>query len=239
MNEYSSLNKHIEEFKSRKIWIKGYFEGNPLDPSSLARSFNEIKGNQHLAYSKNNKSWLHEVYLECIKPYINKNTKALEIGPGIGGWTKCMLDAETIHVLDIAPPNNFWQYIGDHKHIKYIQVKDFLCEDLEKDYFNYVFSMGTLCHIPFEGIRAYAENIYDKLRSKAECFWMVADEKKFSLATNKVTKFPKAYVENSIGCFYQHGIEETCKMLENIGYEIICQDVDLIPRDPLIHFRKK
>ena len=237
MNNYSPLIKQIQEFKSQNPWPHGYFEGDPLDPNFLPRSIRNQQ-EMHLAYSKNGNSWLHETYIKCIKPYINKKTKALEIGPGRGGWTKCMLNSESIHVLDIAPPDKFWGYIGDHKHIKYIQVKDFLLNELETDYFNYVFSMGTLCHIPFEGVKAYAKNMFDKLQSKAECFWMIADEKKYSLSINKDVKLPRSYKENSIGCFYHSGIEETCKMLENIGYEIISEDLDLIPRDPVIHFRK-
>ena len=35
---------------------------------------------------------------------------------------------------------------------------------LPEDYFNYMFSFGCLCHVSFEGISEYAENIFPKLQ---------------------------------------------------------------------------
>ena len=47
------------------------------------------------------------------------------------------------------------------------------------DHFDYMFSFGCLCHVSFDGIEAYAENIFDKLKPGANCFWMVADKKSY------------------------------------------------------------
>jgi hypothetical protein len=40
------------------------------------------------------------------------------------------------------------------------------------------------------------------------------------------------------GKWYHAGTKETCQFLESVGWEIIEQDIDLCPRDPIIHFRK-
>lgn len=236
MKTKTKATEQINEFKLKHPWPNGYSEGDPLNLSGIPKSY--ISSDQHLGISPNGKGWLHEVYLNCIKPYINKETTALEIGPGEGGWTKCMLDAKSIYTLDIIPPSEFWKTVNHSNNIKYIVVEDFLCNDLPENYFNYVFSMGTLCHIPFDGVEAYAKNMFDKLKPGANCFWMIADEKKFSSAVKKDVKLPREYTPNKIGCFYEHGITETRKMLERIGYEIVCEDLNLIPRDPLIHFKK-
>jgi hypothetical protein len=50
---------------------------------------------------------------------------------------------------------------------------------LPANYFDYMFSFGCLCHVSFEGVTEYAKNIFPKLKSGANCFWLVADKKKY------------------------------------------------------------
>jgi hypothetical protein len=33
-------------------------------------------------------------------------------------------------------------------------------------------------------------------------------------------------------------MDRACAMLESVGFEIVERDVEVIPRDPIIHFRK-
>ena len=40
------------------------------------------------------------------------------------------------------------------------------------------------------------------------------------------------------GRFYHAGLDETCAMMREIGYEILSEDVGTVYRDPIIHFRK-
>jgi hypothetical protein len=83
-------------------------------------------------------STLHATYLCCIKPYVNQDTVALEIGPGRNAWTKTLLPACEVYALDAlsAEHNDFYEYVGRHEHVKYFQVSDFKCEMLPDNYFN-------------------------------------------------------------------------------------------------------
>lgn len=40
------------------------------------------------------------------------------------------------------------------------------------------------------------------------------------------------------GKFHHAGIADTCRFLQSAGWEIVNPDVGLVPRDPIIHFRK-
>lgn len=171
------LQAELESF--RTIWKDGYFEGNPLDPLSWS-SYGPIGF----------MSGLHATFLRCIKPYLNEKTVAIEIGPGRGAWTKALLPAKEIYVLDAlsAEHNRFWDYIptvGKQK-IRYLHVQDFECKDLPANHFNYLFSFGTLCHISFDGIEEYARNIYPALKRGANCFWMIADYDKYNSAVRNL-----------------------------------------------------
>ncbi|MGI8642048.1 MAG: hypothetical protein ACR2MG_19120 [Pyrinomonadaceae bacterium] len=163
------LTEEIASFEG--LWEGGYYEGDPL--SALSKSTYGVYGYVSI---------LHATYLSCIKPYINSETVALEIGPGRGAWTKTMLGAKEVWVLDAlsAEYNRFFEYLNHPKNVKYFQVEDFKCNQLPENYFNYMFSFGCLCHVSFEGMTEYATNIFDKLQENTHCFWMIADKKKYS-----------------------------------------------------------
>jgi hypothetical protein len=175
MRNYSKLQSELSGFG--EIWNGGYFEGDPLDP--LAKSTYEEVG-----YI----SVIHATYLRCIRPFINRETVALEIGPGRGAWTKTLLPSKEIYVMDAlsAEHNGFFNYVGAVENVKYLHVKDFGCEELPNNYFDYMFSFGTLCHVSFEGIEEYAQNLFDKLKPGANCFWMIGDYAKYNEVVNNL-----------------------------------------------------
>ncbi len=159
------------------VWHGGYYEGDPLQP--MARSGYGILGYVSI---------LHATYLMCIRPYITKDTIALEIGPGRGAWTRGLLGAKEVWCLDArsAEDNHFWQYIGNAPHVKYFKVADFSCSDLPDNHFDYFFSFGTFCHISEEGRREYFKNLHCKLKPGARCFVMIADRNAYNRALDQV-----------------------------------------------------
>ena len=176
-----SQDKLAEEIAAFEgLWKGGYYEGDPLDP--LGRS---SFGNYGYI------SILYATYLVCIRPYINSETRALEIGPGRGGWTKALLPAKEVWTLDAlsAEYNGFFEYLDHPQNVRYLQVSDFECQDLPDSHFDYMFSFGCLCHVSFEGITEYAKNIFPKLVSGAHCFWLVADKEKYTRFTKSERRF--------------------------------------------------
>jgi hypothetical protein len=178
--ETSRLAREVESFrgtwKGRPLWQGGYLEGDPLDP--MGQSSYGAGGFM---------SVIHATYLAAIRPYVGGDTIALEIGPGRGAWTRCLLPAREVWTVDVLPAehNGFWDYVGRHDHVRYVQVDDFSCDALPDDHFTYLFSFGCLCHVSFEGIAAYLENLRPKLRPGAECFLMVADYEKATRAADQ------------------------------------------------------
>lgn len=231
------LHREIKSFE--KLWEGGYCEGEPLSPISPS-TFGSVSF----------MSVLHATYLCCIKPFINKDTVALEIGPGRGTWTKCMLPAKEIVVMDALSPehNKFFEYLNNPTNVTYHQVENFDCDFLKEDYFDYMFSFGCLCHVSFNGISEYAKNILPKLKKGAHCFWMIADYKKTNHVAENIEKYsvirtldpkfhpPDENDEPRAGRWFEYGIEKTCDMLQNLGYKIHDPDVGTCLRDPIIHF---
>ena len=77
------LKKELASFEG--VWRGGYYEGDPLEP--LSRS-----GYGQIGYI----SVVRATYLRCIKPYVNSETVAIEIGAGRGAWTRSMLTAKEV-----------------------------------------------------------------------------------------------------------------------------------------------
>jgi hypothetical protein len=252
----SRLQAELKSFDT--VWKGGYFEGDPLD--AMARS-----NYRELGYM----SVLHVTYLMCIKPYVHEKTVALEIGPGRGAWTRCLLPAREVWCLDAlsAEHNGFWQYVGPAPHVKYFQVQDFRCDMLPHDTIDFLFSFGCLCHVSFKGITEYMKNLYPKLREGAHGFILVADYEKANRALENLPRltvlrtFPKPFRllaavyriakpnhfrslsmdeddKPRPGRWYHAGTARTCEMLENLGYRIVEQDMQVNHRDPVIHFVK-
>ena len=172
---HNNLSEELQAFQG--YWEGGYHEGDPLNP--LSRSTYGQWG-----YI----SVLHATYLRCIKPYITPETVVLEIGPGRGAWTKAMLAAKEVWVLDAvsAEHNRFYEYLGHPGNVRYFQVKDFECNELPDDKFNYMFSYGCMCHISFAGITEYATHIFPKLKRGSNCFWMIADYEKYNNSVRNI-----------------------------------------------------
>ena len=170
--------KHPDSFST--IWKGGYFEGDPLD--QMGRN-----GYNRLGYM----SVLYATYLCCIKPYVNENSVVLEIGAGRGAWTRTMLKAKEIAVLEAvdAEHSRFWEYVGDHEHVQYHKVSDFSCSVLPDDYFNFFFSFGCFCHLPSAAVAEYMSNVHAKLRPGSHGFMMVADFTKYNHAVGNLSKY--------------------------------------------------
>lgn len=264
MNENIIQQRLSDEIKSfNNVWKGGYFEGEVLDPVGYSTY-------GPLGYV----SILYATYLTTIKPYITAESVALEIGPGRGAFTKAILkhSPKEIWCLDAvsAEQNNFFEYIGKNERIKYFQVSDFSCSMLPENYFSYLFSFGTLCHVSFEGITKYFTNLYPKLKKGAECFIMIADYDKYNACMNNINNLSifknlpfnklitlnwklykkrfknilsirRSYSENDQpvpGRWYNAGVKKTCELLTSLGYLVVSEDIGIIQRDPVIHFRK-
>jgi phospholipid N-methyltransferase len=255
------LQADLESF--RDIWPGGYHEGFPLDPvgESSYGPFGYM-------------SVLYVVYLTCIRPYVNQDTVALEIGPGRGAWTRAMLKAREIWCLDVRSDqeNGFSEYLGHPKNVRYVQVSDFSCSDLPENHFDYAFSFGCFCHIPFSGVRAYMQNLFPKLKPNARGFIMVADYEKYRKAVANIERLDvvgrefrrrlasRAWIRPLVpllgrrrpfradhvqdddvprpGRWYDAGVDQTCRMLRECGYTVVCPDLEVTVRDPVIEFTK-
>jgi SAM-dependent methyltransferase len=215
-----------------KVWQGGYYEGNPLDPYTES------------SYSRDKVSILYLTYKVCIEPYIHQNTKVMDVGCGQGAWTKCMLKSNDVWALDALPAdtNNFYEYVGT-RNVKYVVIEDVSNLPLPNDYFDYMFSFGCFCHLSRPTIYEYMKSLYQKMVINCNCFTMISDYDKFNSYYQSIGLIMKCRDKNedqvpNPGRWYHLGLDWYCQMLFDVGFKIVCPDVQVNFRDPVVHFVK-
>jgi phospholipid N-methyltransferase len=240
----------LKGFVDSQVWKGGYYEGDPTNPHGS--SSYHVK----MLYKGQMVNPLYICLQECIKPYVTSQTTVLEIGPGQGAWSRCILalNPKKLLCLDAlsAEHNQFWNKISRQNNLEYLQIRDFSLNELQDNSIDFVFSFGTFCHISSLLCYEYFKNLFPKLRKGAQGFVMYADYDKcnrfaavYNMPHAKVSKgdeiafFQYQQEKNMyLPVWYHLGIERAQSILQELGYEVIASDININERDPIIHFRK-
>jgi hypothetical protein len=247
-------NAEIESFQG--LWVGGYFEGNPLDPMSQS-SYTQIDkfngyADQHALASEKGiapkqisvLSTLHVTYLMCIRNRVRGKT-VLEIGPGAGAWSNCLLQegAACLYALDAvsAEDNNFFSNVSSNgeaiKRVKYFKVEDFSCSNVQNHSIDFFFSYGCFCHLSRDATQEYFKSIANKMKPGSEGFVMISDYEKLSTALH-IDESAKEYDRPRPGRFYNLGTDWFAAMIESQGFTVIDKDIGSNLRDPVVHFKR-
>ena len=105
-----------------------------------------------------------------VEPYVTEDTVALEIGGGGGRWTRYLLPAREVIVVDLNP--EFFEYIESRfpeaaGKLRFYETSGYELGGIEDESVDFVFSFGTFVHIDPEGIDAYLGEIRRVLRPGA------------------------------------------------------------------------
>jgi len=103
-----------------------------------------------------------------IKPHVTSDSTVMEIGPGGGRWTKYLLHARTIVLVELNPI--FFDYLNDRfpavkEKFRYYQTAGDELNGIESATVDFVFTFGTFVHLEPEVIQSYLHHIERVLRS--------------------------------------------------------------------------
>jgi hypothetical protein len=219
MSPRLSFTGEIESFKD--LWKGGYCEGDPLDPFGSSTY-------GPLGYL----SVLYVTYLTCIRPYVSNTSHVLEIGPGRGTWTRCMLNAKEVWCLDAlsADHNGFWEYLNHATNVKYFQVADLTCSMLPCDNFDFLFSFGCFNHISPSAYEEYMMSLFSKLKGGAHGFVMIADYDKYNNALASLRRSGVNLVPSGRRYMPLRMLEAAVNKLIPHGHCFHNKQEDLVPR---------
>lgn len=158
----------------------------------------------------------------ALYPFTNKDTVALEIGPGGGVFTTRIFGyVKALTCIDVIP-----RPTGFPVDINYIELQnqDFFCAGVPDNSINFAFCYNVFCHLSNDAIRQYLVSVHRVLRTGGDFVFMLS-----SYGGELGTLLP-------VGHFAQD--ERTLDLVIGDGWEIISRNMIPEHRDIIVHLRK-
>jgi phospholipid N-methyltransferase len=256
------LSDEIKSFDN--VWGGGYFEGEVLD--SVSHSTYGPVGYVsilHALYLMSIKPYVNaeSVVLE-IGPGRGAFTKAiLQHQPketwcldAVSAEKNCFYEyvgkqanAKYIQVEDFSCsmlPEDHFNYLfsfGALCHVSFDGITQYLTNlypKLKKDAECFImvadYDKFNGCMDNIDNLSIYKNLPFHKLIS---INWKLY-KKRFNKALGLRRTYPESQQPDP-GRWFHAGVKQTCDLLRSLGYEVVSEDIGIIQRDPVIHFRKK
>ena len=166
---------------------------------------------------------------QYITPYVTPNTVALEIGPGGGRWTRYLLNAKSIILVDIVP--QFFGYLrgrfpeAAHK-MRFYESSGSELNGIDAASVDYLLTFDAFVHIEPPGIREYLHEIQRVLKPGAAAIIHYGD----------IGKAEAQRPERNFAPMTAQLMDEFAASLS--GMSIVLHDKNFLLHSNLIVFRK-
>lgn len=216
-------------------WIKsafsdGYRSGNILFPIPDPVRFKQermIGG----SYRK--------VFYQAIRPHIRPGSTVLEIGPGRGSWTRAIQkyvsdgQVTTVDFQDVRPWLRPEKY---HGRLICIQVADNSFRQVQNNSFDFLFSIGVLCHHNQADISEVLVNTLPKMKRGGIALHHYGDWDKLEVYGWERGKVPTEFKTKPDDEIWWPRNNKTimAELARNAGWTVLADDLDLVKRDSII-----
>lgn len=162
---------------------------------------------------------LDMVLNKCLRPYYNPDHVALEIGCGLGFWTRDYLAPyfRDVFALDLLPniPGQ-----PDNVHYQEVPDRDYSCYGIPDRSIDFTWSFGVFCHLPLSAVQTYLHSIFRVLKpgGKVALYFSNSDRRPGRCTPDNNSENDIVWVDNNWN--------KTEQMLAQSGFTGI---VDLIP----------
>lgn len=124
---------------------------------------------------------LYRVLTQYLRPFIRPDVTVLEIGPGGGRWTKYMLDAKHLTLVELN--TEFFDYLRERfaaqvSKLRFYQTRNYELEGVDSGSIDFAFSFGVFVHIDPEGIQGYLGELERVVKPGGHIVLQYADKTK-------------------------------------------------------------
>ena len=216
-------------------WLKrefhyGYDSGNILSyfPNAKRKSEESKIGGSY-----------RNIFYKAIKPYLQKNSHVLELGPGKGSWTRAILsiipygELHTLDYVDVKPwllPDQYKGRLICHT----VEDNNFSC--VEDGYFDFYWSFGVLNHNNLDMIRTIFKNSIMKMKPGAFAVHNYGDWNKLDIYGWSKGAIPinfKNLPDDEIW-WPRNDNNKITGIARETGWKVVNSDLDLVKRDGMI-----
>lgn len=220
-------------------WLKkefhyGYDSGDvlALEPGEVRAKEESLIGGSYRRVAK-----------EAMAPNLRPNSKAMELGPGKGSWTRALLEflpEGQVHVFDFQDTCTWLRPEIYGGRLVCHRVADNSFAEAPDNSFDFFWSFGVLCHCNVSLIADILANSLTKLKPGGMAVHQYADWKKLDLFGWERGGVPlefKSLPDNEIW-WPRNDKDKMASMARARGWEVIAGDLDLVGRDGLILLRR-
>lgn len=180
---------------NKKAWTNNFKKFRSSNDMPYYGDFWGRTGDSFLRYfikkyilRKNIPGNLARVRKNYIRPYVGADKAVLEIGPGGGRWTKYLLDAKELVVVDLN--SIFFPYLKRRfpesvDKMRFYNTSGYEMQGIASDSIDFIFTFGTFVHIEPDGIFTYLAEIRRVLKPGAVAVVQYADKTKKRAQTLK------------------------------------------------------
>jgi hypothetical protein len=160
-----------------------------------------------------------------LRPYVNPDHAAVEIGPGGGRWTQYMLAFKTIFAVDLHQ-----ELLDELKkrftlpNLRFIRNNGTDFPGIAADSIDFLFSFGVFVHLDVDIIERYLVSMRAILKKTATAVIQYSDKDKKAARDNKT--------------FADNNPRIMRKLLTDEGYVIVEEDTSLLWHSSLVRFAR-
>ncbi|HVN45310.1 MAG TPA: class I SAM-dependent methyltransferase [Steroidobacteraceae bacterium] len=185
-----------------------------------------------------------EVFHRAVLPYLARDSKVLELGPGSGSWTRAILShvpRGEVHTIGFQDVRRWIGPVPGSGRLVCHQVSDNSFTVVPDDTFDFFWSFGVLCHNNLEHIREIFRNALPKMKPGAHAAheigdWRKLDQLGWRWRWGVPARF-KSMPDDAIW-WPRNSAEDTCRVAEEEGWQVVERDLGLLRRDSLCVFRR-
>jgi SAM-dependent methyltransferase len=182
-----------------------------------------------------------EVFRKAIFPFLRRDSRVLEIGPGKGSWTRAMLaflPEGSVTAVDFVDVTQWLDPSQYHGRLILHQVEDFDLECVPDDHFDFIWSFGVLCHHTVEQIGRVFSATLRKIKSGGVAVHDYGDWNKI-YRSGRIGRFERLFDLPDEEVWWPYNTKEaTAATARQAGWEVIFDDLNLCERDGLIVLKR-
>lgn len=220
----------------KKEFYYGYNSGNVLSifPDSVRRNEEKLIGGSY-----------RKVFRKGLLPFLQPNSKVLEIGPGKGSWSAAILrhiPQGELHVVDFQNVEPWLQPSRYQGRLTCHQISGNFDYDklFQDDYFDVCWSFGVLCHNNVDQIEEILAQTLPKVKEGGFSIHQYSDWEKLEKYGWVKGGIPLEFRDQPDDQIWwpRNNQETMASTAKRAGWNVVTPDSGLVSRDSMIVLQK-
>lgn len=218
-------------------WLKTAFEHGYDSGDILAEAPNAIRAKEEALIGGS----YREAFRKAVLPFLRPDSKVLELGPGMGTWSRAILEYipdGSLTALDFVDLRSSLRPEDYGGRLLFHQVWDFSFDSVRDNEFDFFWSFGVLCHHTIPQIAEILARSLSKLKIGAVAVHEYGEWNKL-FRSGRSRQFEACiHLPDSESWWPFNTKEAMASIAKQAGWEVLFDDLDIFDRDGVIVLKR-